>query len=65
MDKERIVEISNDVKNRPNADLFEARDFLRKEFDDAKGLIINLTRHVEAIEGYYEIINDEIKNRLG
>jgi len=64
MEKHKIIEISNDVKNTSNANLFEARDFLYNEFDKTKKLIIDLTRHVEAIEGYYEKINEEIKKRI-
>lgn len=64
MDKNKIIEIVNDVKNRSNSDLIEARNTLQSEFDNAKKIIIDLTRHIESVEEYYEKINDEIKKRV-
>lgn len=65
MDKVKIKEIANDVKNKSNNDLISARDFLYVEFEKTKKLIVDLTRHIEAIEEYYEKINKEIGIRLG
>jgi len=63
MDKDKIIEIANDVKNKSNKDLIEARDTLKVEFENTKQLIINLTRHMESVEDYYNTINDEIGKR--
>jgi predicted RND superfamily exporter protein len=63
MDKDQIIEIAKDVKNKSNKDLVEARDTLLTEFENTKKLVIDLTRHLEAIEEYYNIINKEIEKR--
>lgn len=64
MDIEKINEIVKNAKDKPNKDLIETRDILITEFDKTKELIIDLTRHLEAVETSYEIINTEIGNRL-
>ena len=64
MDKDQVVEIAKDAKNKSNKDLTEARDLLLKEFESTKNLIIDLTHHMEAVEEYYNMINKELGNRL-
>ena len=64
MDKDKIIEIAKDVNNKSNKDLIDARDALLTEFENAKKLIIDLTRHLEAVEEYYNAINKEIGNRV-
>jgi len=64
MEKDKIIEIANDVKNKSNKDLIESRDTLNLEFEKTKQLIINLTRHMESVEEYYNTINDEIGKRM-
>ena len=64
MDKEKIAEIVKNAKDKPNKDLLEARDILSIEFEKTKQLIIELTRHLEAVESSYEVINTEIGKRV-
>jgi len=64
MDKDKIIEIAKDVKNKSNKDLLEAQKTLLDEFNHTKDLVVNLTRHIEVIEEYYNIINKEIGNRV-
>lgn len=64
MDKDKIIEIAKDVKNKSNKDLIDSRDVLLIEFEKTKQLIIDLTRHLEAVQEYYETINSEIGKRL-
>ena len=64
MDKEQIIEIANDAKNKSNKDLIDARDSLITEFENTKKLILDLTHHLEAVEEYYNSINKEIANRV-
>jgi hypothetical protein len=64
MEKERIVEISKDVINKSNKDLFDSLNELQIEYDKTKDLIINLTRHLENIELLYDKINNEIGKRV-
>lgn len=64
MDKDKIIEVFKNVKDKSNKDLFEARDILSDEHEKTKNLIIELTRHMDAVEEYYEVINNEIGNRV-
>lgn len=64
MKPNEIVEIVKNVKDQPNRDLIESRDLLLDEFNKTKELIIDLTRHLEALEKSYETINTEIGKRL-
>ena len=63
MEKEKIIEIANDVENQPNKTLVESRDFLIEEHEKAKQIIIDFTRHLDAIEHLYNKINEEIGKR--
>jgi hypothetical protein len=65
MDKDVITEIVKNVSDKTNKDLLEARTTLLEEFTKTKELIIELTRHLEIVEEYYETINKEIGKRLG
>jgi len=64
MEKEKILEIANDVKNKSNKDLFIAINELNEEFEKTKMLIVNLTRHLESVEDIYNKINLEIEQRV-
>ena len=64
MDKDKIVDVFKNVKDKSNKDLFEARDILLDEHEKTKTLIIDLTRHLDVVEEYYEAINKEIGNRV-
>jgi len=64
MDKEKIIDIIKNVKDKSNSDLFGARDILIDEHEKTKNLIIDLTRHLDSVEEYYETINNEIGNRV-
>lgn len=63
MDKEKILEITSNVQNKSNKDLFETLSILSEEFEKTKQLIIDLTRHMDSIEILYNKVNNEIKNR--
>lgn len=64
MEKEKIIEVVKNVKDKSNKDLIECRDILLVEFEKTKELIINLTRHLDSLQTDYELINKEIGNRL-
>jgi len=64
MEKEKIIEIVNNVQNKSNKDLIEARDVLLMEHQKTKNIILDLTRHLDSIEYSYDIINNEIKKRI-
>jgi len=64
MEKDKLLDIVKNVKEKSNKDLFESRDLLSDEYQKTKDLIISLTRHLEAIEESYNIINAEIGDRI-
>ena len=64
MEKNRIIEIATDVKNKSNKDLTTTSEELYNEFEKTKTLIIDLTRHLESIEKLYNDVNSEIQKRI-
>lgn len=63
MEKNKIIEIATDVKNKSNKDLITALGELYTEHGKTKDLIIDLTRHLESIEELYDKVNNEIGKR--
>jgi len=60
----KILDISNNVKDKSNKDLFFALNELTDEFEKTKKLIIDLTRHLDDIEEMYNKVNEEIGKRV-
>ena len=63
MESQKLIEIANDVQNKSNRDLLIVADELKTEFDKTKELIIDLTRHLDGVEGLYNNVNKEIEKR--
>lgn len=63
MDINKLIEISKDVENKSNKDLFSSLEVLSTEFEQTKILIVDLTRHLELVEDMYNKINTEIGKR--
>ena len=63
MEKEKLIDIATDVKNKSNGDLFLVEKELYDEFEKTKSLIIDLTRHMESISELYNNVNTEIGKR--
>lgn len=63
MDINKLIEISKDVENKSNKDLFSSLEILSTEFEQTKILIVDLTRHLELVEDMYNKINAEIGKR--
>jgi len=63
MNPKDLENIVKNVKDQPNQKLIESRDLLLNEFNKTKDLIVDLTRHLDAVEGSYEIINEELGKR--
>jgi hypothetical protein len=64
MEKEKLIEIAQDPKNKSNKDLFIVVNELYTEHEKTKNLIIDLTRHLESIEILYNDVNNEIEKRI-
>jgi hypothetical protein len=61
--EEKILEILKDYKNKPNKDLIFVMNFLSKEFDDTKEVIIQLTKKLDKVESTYNKILKEYDDR--
>ena len=64
MEKEKLIEIAKDPKNKSNKDLFLVVNELHSEFEKTKKLIVDLTRHLETVEILYNDVNNEIEKRI-
>jgi hypothetical protein len=63
MEKDKILEIINDVKNKSNKDLLECEEVLFNEYEKTKEIVIELTNHMDTIEEMHYKISTEIEKR--
>jgi hypothetical protein len=63
MEKEKLIDIIENAKNKSNKDLMDAESFLFEEHEKTKQLIIDLTRHMDGIEELHSKVIKEIENR--
>jgi hypothetical protein len=63
MEKQKILDIVNDLENKSNKDLILVVNELYTEFYKTKELIIDLTRHLDGIEELYNKANKELEKR--
>jgi hypothetical protein len=63
MEKNRIIEIINDIKDKPNKDLLECEFVLFEEYEKTKEIVIELTKHMDIIEEMHSKIISEIEKR--
>lgn len=61
---EQLQSIIKDIDASSNKDLSEAMDFLTNDFNETKLMIIDLTNHLDSIEGLYNKILAEYENRV-
>jgi len=63
MEKDKFVNVIENVKGKSNKDLFETEEFLFKQHQDLKNYIVNLTHKLETIETLHSKVLEEIENR--
>ena len=63
MDKDKFLSIINDIENKSNKDLLDVEVLLYQEFETAKKIALDLTKHMDAIEEIYIRVNKEIEKR--
>ena len=63
MEREKLLDITNDVINKSNKDLIEAMDFLSKTFETSKLEIIESSKRLDKIESAYNLLLKEYDNR--
>jgi len=59
----KIKEIIDDFKNKSNKDLIIALEFLSKDFDETKEMVIKLTKRLDKSESLYNKILKEYESR--
>ena len=64
MDKEKIIEITQDVENKSNKDLLAVESELYEEFNKTRDLILDLTNHLDSIQTLYNKVNGELEKRI-
>ena len=64
MEKEKILDIVENLQDKSNKDLFLTIEEINKEFDKKKEIIIDLTRHLDNLEKIYNEVNNEIGKRV-
>jgi hypothetical protein len=62
-DREKVINILSDLKNKSNKELIFAMDFLSSEFEQLKVSIVELTKHLDASEECYNRILKEYESR--
>jgi len=63
MTSEEVIKILKNYKNSSNKELISTLDFLYKDFNDTKDLIIKLTHHLDSTENSYNKLLEEINKR--
>lgn len=63
MDGKKLIEVFENIQDKPNKDLLEAEEFLFNEHESLKKLVIQLTYRMEGIEELHNKITEEIQKR--
>jgi type III secretory pathway component EscV len=65
METEKIKEIIQDYKNKPNKDLTLVMDYINEEFNKTKKSIIDSTYYLDSLEKTYNQLLKEYQKRNG
>ena len=65
MDTEKLKEIIQDFKNKPNKDLILVMDYINEEFNKTKQNIIDSTHYLDNLEKTYNQLLREYQKRNG
>jgi hypothetical protein len=64
MEREKIIEVINNVEDKSNRDLFEVINILYDEHEKTKKLIFDLSKHLDGIEESYKKVEKEVNKRV-
>ena len=64
MEKEKIIDILKNYKNKSNKELQSAMDYLYNDFEETKKLILKLVNHLDSSEKSYNKLLEEFNKRL-
>jgi hypothetical protein len=63
MEKDKLINVIENLEHKSNKDLFETEDFLFKQHEELKNYIVDLTLKLEQIEDLHDKVLKEIENR--
>jgi hypothetical protein len=63
MEKDKLINVIENLEHKSNKDLFETEDFLFKQHEELKNYIVDLTLKLEQIEELHDKVLKEIENR--
>jgi hypothetical protein len=63
MEKDKFVNVIENIEHKSNKDLFEVEEFLFKQHEELKKYIVDLTLKLENIEDLHEKVLIEIEKR--
>jgi len=63
VDSKKILETIKDYKNSSNRDLNIALQFIQKDFDHTKNMLIKLSEHLDKLENTYNLLHKEYTER--
>jgi hypothetical protein len=63
MEKERFVNVIENIEHKSNKDLFEVEEFLFLQYEELKKYIVDLTLKLEGIEELHGKVLTEIEKR--
>lgn len=63
MDKDKFVNVIENIEHKSNKDLFETEEFLFKQHEELKSFIVDLTVKLEKIEELHSQVMNEIEKR--
>jgi len=58
-----MEEFFKEYKNKPNQELLDVLEKLRSEFNKTKGIIMDLSHHLDDTEKKFKMVESEIKKR--
>ena len=64
MEKDKFLDVIENIKDKSNKDLFLVINEVYEEFNKTKSLIVDLTRHMDNLEKVYNEVNKEIGKRI-
>jgi len=60
-----MSEFFKEYKTKSNDEILDVMQALKDEFEKSKGVVVQLTYHIEDTERKFNILNEEIKKRKG
>lgn len=63
VDSKKILEVIQGYKDCSNKDLHLALQFIQKDFDHTKEMLLKMSHHLDKLENTYNILHKELISR--